>query len=1405
MKKPVYLLRLFLIIILVSVTSLLYADPLDETYRETFYITTIGAFNTTPGNENNIYDYKSRLLADNGGIMPKNLKVGYSRSFWSLSQTKGSYYDYIFTQNSPDGLINLIKESDTIFGAHMNGVPWGDSEDQSEDILHNYLEKYNNGEFLQKDQNGRIRDSGKAQEPTADEDRGTFSPYLEMQITLSRNAELVQKYFGRNHKMAARLLRWHQKQHPDLIVFNSMSSESHLNNEANEEYCDYSDASKQEFRDWLSGSGFYNGNAQYPNVAAYNSAFGTSFADWDAVEPPASVNWTAGSEWMKWQDFRKEQVRQCTQYQFDWSVISGMSPDKTFGHQIVDYGDTTRQRKALGDYPSTFALKGANGVTAYGSATANSTIFNTIYNNDNNWGLFEYNPRDTSVSENLNALNAVWNSYGHILCPYLWYGQPNYDIRGKAFETALRQFVAAKASSTYTGLSKYDSAPESKDIIWTMSESDDVEASANLTSITFTSGVMKATASSSAPEISLEIDTGHTIKPEEFYSCAFRIYLTNSAENTGKVLWHDNGGSNYEVEFTTKNGWNVYDINLIESAEWRNKNIDSVKLFLGAASGTEIKVDWFQIKANHCWNFDESGEINGISNIDSPTFSGSNFSGTDNSGDGYFYFSTDDDRNFIDTDFYKKIRVRMNASASGSGQIFWWTRTGGPYFHSFSVQSGWNNYEVDMSAVANWSGDVTSFRFDPVNAIGVSFDIAYLNISPIILTPRIVNSDFIVNSPKPCFLWDKPIEPEYTNVTYSVRLATDTEFTNILFSDSGITSTSTVYNSTELMDGVYWWQVRSETDSVISDWVEPMPIFICAWQFNELEDSDSQNDFDTPTISGGIWSADTTGADPYLYFNNGRDRGVNANVYNRFCCRIKLSASSSVNNSILYFNKVDGWHTESINIPIDSQWHIINKDLSGNPDWNGYINYLRLDPVTASGVTVELDYAYFLSGDTGLKIVDSLLTDGTVDSVYSYTLAATNIIGSLGNWIISSGSLPAGLSLSTDGVISGTPTVKGLSTFTVQINDDIEYTTREFTIDITIDTPSIYLGNPSFAMTNVPGLGYTNIDEWISFDGGSGVNPANGGTPFADNGNIPDRKTVAFVQGTGNLSQDILGFTVNTQYWLQLWYNVREASSNCNISACFPTENDILFVHSNVTAVGSGNDYYFTNVLFTPTVSSGTFSLANLAFASEPDRAALFDAVVIVKRDNYEAVVKNPSFETSGQNYYQNNWGYIIGGIAEGVIAGWTIYGSASAGMGWQGSVFAGNTIIPDGKTALFIQSTGTGGARQDIEVISGNNYNLSYCYNMRPGNSATISVSAGGSVVHTESISYAGDNQPFYSTNFTFHADSNTETIQFEIQASGDSSLLIDDVSLRQVIPEPALFWIFNFGFLIYLSQRKN
>jgi uncharacterized repeat protein (TIGR01451 family) len=86
---------------------------------------------------------------------------------------------------------------------------------------------------------------------------------------------------------------------------------------------------------------------------------------------------------------------------------------------------------------------------------------------------------------------------------------------------------------------------------------------------------------------------------------------------------------------------------------------------------------------------------------------------------------------------------------------------------------------------------------------------------------------------------------------------------------------------------------------------------------------------------------------------------------------------------------------------------------------------------TTSAASVTISY---LTSSTLTITASSPLSGGSVGHFYSQTLAATGGTGSY-TWARTSGSLPAHLSLSSGGVISGTPTANGTSTFTVLVTD----------------------------------------------------------------------------------------------------------------------------------------------------------------------------------------------------------------------------------------------------------------------------------------------------------------------------------------------------------------------------------
>ena len=86
-----------------------------------------------------------------------------------------------------------------------------------------------------------------------------------------------------------------------------------------------------------------------------------------------------------------------------------------------------------------------------------------------------------------------------------------------------------------------------------------------------------------------------------------------------------------------------------------------------------------------------------------------------------------------------------------------------------------------------------------------------------------------------------------------------------------------------------------------------------------------------------------------------------------------------------------------------------------------------------------------------LAISTPSLSDGAVSSAYTQTLAATGGTAPY-TWSVTTGALPAGLSLSTAGVISGIPTAAGSSSFTVGVSDSAApaaTATKALTINVT--------------------------------------------------------------------------------------------------------------------------------------------------------------------------------------------------------------------------------------------------------------------------------------------------------------------------------------------------------------------
>jgi len=343
-----------------------------------------------------------------------------------------------------------------------------------------------------------------------------------------------------------------------------------------------------------------------------------------------------------------------------------------------------------------------------------------------------------------------------------------------------------------------------------------------------------------------------------------------------------------------------------------------------------------------------------------------------------------------------------------------------------------------------------------------------------------------------------------------------------------------------------------------------------------------------------------------------------------------------------------------------------------------------------------------------------------------------------------------------------------------------------------------YVLNPSFELDPDSGVGTAPVLSGWAIGGGN-VGMAETGNPFlaVDDLAIPDRAKVLRLQQSSSISQMIEGLQPGRQVGLQFFYNGR--------SAGFPYEMDLEVSFGGQllkaipaiepAALAGRTSYYFEEVRFTPTESSGLLEFRTVVASG--DAALFLDAVSIVPRVNGEIAVMNSSFEGSAMGI---GWpGYIQPTTAAGWSAAGGGYGINAYSPGtFFVEPFLDNGINSDQNHAFFGQ-----GAVSVTQLVtglaSGQPYTLVMDYNFRDGrdqggtnapNLGQVEIALDSSPVFTSEelppvdaiTPWPGFRQalPFYQAYvpFTAIADS-TELRIAHIGVVGDETLLVDNVRI--------------------------
>jgi hypothetical protein len=147
--------------------------------------------------------------------------------------------------------------------------------------------------------------------------------------------------------------------------------------------------------------------------------------------------------------------------------------------------------------------------------------------------------------------------------------------------------------------------------------------------------------------------------------------------------------------------------------------------------------------------------------------------------------------------------------------------------------------------------------------------------------------------------------------------------------------------------------------------------------------------------------------------------------------------------------------------------------LSGTPTVPGSFP-ITVKATDTNGCFGTSSYTLTINCQT-ITVTKPVTTTGTVDAPFSQTFTQSGVgTHTPATFTLNSGSLPAGLSLSTAGVLSGTPTVTGSFPITVKVTDANGCTGISSTYSLVINCQTITVTNPA-TTTGTVGVAFSQL------------------------------------------------------------------------------------------------------------------------------------------------------------------------------------------------------------------------------------------------------------------------------------------------------------------------------------------
>jgi len=405
-------------------------------YENTFYIAPVYEVsrNNYSADYGALTDLRARL-----GTGGEYAKIGFTSVSRYMNETNGRANDFTFNPTLLRNILQLSVDTNLPVIIVLSGGPWGD-------VAVPENPEVNAIDFLELD----INNCQWKDDNTVPGDNAYPVKGLGRLLTLNNYNSVVKAYRKRNFQAAAREIYTWAQQHPDLFLGITTDPEVFMSPYY---FSDYNPQTIQEFRD-------YERRKFGGSIAAFNKAMGgTRLRSFDEIDPPRpSLGHPMGGNPLgeEWTDFRAFLVDNDVQQQVNWAREVGLPANKIYTHQTVRADEPAWNRYLLASPLYTAHVEGGSiGITTLQDMVFNQSLFSQAKSMSPNWGIFEYNPTKpsgTDYNTYIRALQFAWDNGVHIISAYTWSQESNelfYNIKGSAFETAIRDFIAQKAGTPF--------------------------------------------------------------------------------------------------------------------------------------------------------------------------------------------------------------------------------------------------------------------------------------------------------------------------------------------------------------------------------------------------------------------------------------------------------------------------------------------------------------------------------------------------------------------------------------------------------------------------------------------------------------------------------------------------------------------------------------------------------------------------------------------------------------------------------------------------------------------------------------------------------------------------------------------------------------------------------------------